>query len=226
MTRSIKTLCLPLLALACLAGACERDDAAPGSKSTDKSAPSSSARNADDAQPAEHKDFVTGKDGKALTILGDQPAVGDTAPAFTAVANDMSTYTFEPGGDKVYVLSSVPSLDTPTCSVETKRFNDEAAALGEDVSILTVSMDLPFAQKRWCGAEGVEAVKTLSDSRDRAFGRAYGVQIKENGLLARAVFVVGKDGKITYRQIVSDVTREPDYAPILAAAKKAAAGKE
>ncbi len=203
-----------LLGAGCLAcGGCEGDGEG-------KSAGGPSAGKA--AAPVERKDLVARK-GEPLTVLGAQPDVGDPAPSFTAVDNEMKTYTFKPAHGRVYVLSAVPSLDTPTCSTETKRFNDETAELGEGVSVLTVSMDLPFAQKRWCGAEGVENVTTLSDSRDRAFGNAYGLHIKENGLLARAVFVVGKDGKITYKQVVSEITQEPDYDPILAAAREAAA---
>ena len=133
----------------------------------------------------------------------------------------MSTYTFVPDGS-VWIISSVPSVDTPVCSAQTRRFNEEAARLGQGVKVLTVSMDLPFAQKRWCGAEGIANLQTVSDFRDREFGRNYGLRIQENGLLARSVFVVGKDGRITYAQLVPEITQEPDYAPILAAAREAA----
>lgn len=159
--------------------------------------------------------------GEQMTLLGPALEPGQPAPAFTAVANDMSTYTFTPASGKVTIIAAVPSLDTPVCSAETKKFNDEAAALGNDVQVLTISMDLPFAQKRWCGAEGVKNLTTLSDSRDRSFGKAYGVQIKQNGLLARSVFVIDKTGKLTYMQLVPEVTKEPDYAPVIAAAKAA-----
>jgi thiol peroxidase len=115
----------------------------------------------------------------------------------------------------------VPSLDTPVCDLQTRRFNQEAARLGPDVQILTISMDLPFAQKRWCGAAGIERVTTLSDHREASFGTAYGVLIKELRLLARAVFVVDKDGVVRYVQIVPELSREPDYEAALAAAKAA-----
>jgi thiol peroxidase len=235
MTRlAAKALLVPVLVAACWTCGCRRDKSAATADRSSTSPPratpdSGTARREAGSEAGSEADAVARTDlvmrqGKPLTVLGEQPEVGDAAPAFTAVANDMSTYSFEPGaGGRVYVLSAVPSLDTPTCSAETKRFNEEAATLGDRVSVLTVSMDLPFAQKRWCGAEGVTAVQTLSDSRDRAFGRAYGLRIRENGLLARAVFVVGKDGKIVYRQIVPEISKEPDYEPILAATRAAAA---
>jgi thiol peroxidase len=156
--------------------------------------------------------------GKPLTLTGNVVHVGEKAPAFSAVANDMSAYNFDPKPGQVYIISSVPSLDTPVCSLETRRFNEEATKLGANVTVLTISMDLPFAQKRWCGAEGVKNVQTISDYKDRSFGQAYGVYIKEIGLLARCIFVV-KDGKISYIQLVPEVTQEPDYAAVIAAAK-------
>jgi len=160
--------------------------------------------------------------GQPLTLQGRPLAVGTLAPAFTAIANDMSTYSFIPGG-KVWLLTTVPSLDTPVCSRETRHFNEQAAALAPAVGLLTVSMDLPFAQKRWCGAEGIHGVQTLSDYRTHSCGYAWGVLLKENGLLARAVFVIGKDGRVKYAELVPEITHEPDYAAALAAAKKAAA---
>lgn len=160
--------------------------------------------------------------GKPLTLQGHELKVGDVAPQFAAVANDLSDFKFDAKSGQVWVIASVPSLDTPVCSIETRRFNQEATQLGGSVKVLTISMDLPFAQKRWCGAEGVQNLQTISDYRDRAFGKEYGVYIKEVGLLARAVFVVGKDGKIAYKQIVPEVTSEPDYAAALNAAKQAA----
>jgi len=175
------------------------------------------------AGPHDRTGLVTMR-GKPLTLVGPAIKAGDAAPAFQAVANDMSAYAFDPMAGKVYIVAAVPSLDTAVCSAETKRFNEEAGKLGADVTVITVSRDLPFAQKRWCGAEGIKNVQTVSDFRDRDFGRKYGVDIKETGLLARAVFVVGKDGKVAYAQIVPDITQEPDYAPAINAAK-AAAGK-
>jgi thiol peroxidase len=120
---------------------------------------------------------------------------------------------------KVVILATVPSLDTPVCDMETRRFNSEATKLSDDVVILTVSMDLPFAQKRWCGTAGVDRVITLSDHRETALGRAYGLLIKELRLLARAVLVLDRDGIVRHRQLVKEVGDEPDYAAALAVAK-------
>lgn len=170
----------------------------------------------------ERKGIVTVK-GAPVTLVGEEVKVGDRAPDFTVVDNDLNEVRFSSFAGKVVILASVPSLDTPVCDMETRRFNQEAAALGEDVVILTISMDLPFAQKRWCGAAGVTAVKTLSDHREASFGLAYGVLIKELRLLARAIFVVGRDGVVRYVQIVPELSQEPDYEPVLAAARKAAA---
>ena len=118
------------------------------------------------------------------------------------------------------MLVCVPSLDTPVCDMEVRRFNKEAAALSERVRIAAVSRDLPFAQARWCGAAGATAVETLSDYRDGAFGKAFGIAIKELALLARAVFVIAPDGTLAYSQLVPEVTQEPDYAAVLDALKK------
>ena len=157
---------------------------------------------------------------KPVALLGSQLKVGDVAPDFTAVGNDLKPVTLSQFKGKVVVISAVPSLDTPVCDMETRRFNAEAAKLGPDVVILTVSMDLPFAQKRWCGAAGVDRVVTVSDHRDAAFGMSYGVLIKDLRLLARAVFVVDRQGGIRYIQLVKEVGTEPDYAPVLAAVKE------
>jgi thioredoxin-dependent peroxiredoxin len=157
--------------------------------------------------------------GNPVTLLGNELKVGDAAPDFTAVGNDLKPVRLSQFKGKVVVLSAVPSLDTPTCNLETRRFNAEAAKLGPDVVILIVSMDLPFAQKRWCGAAGVDRVITVSDHRDASFGTAYGVLIKDMRLLARAVFVVDRQGTIRYIQFVKDVGTEPDYASVLDAVK-------
>ena len=157
--------------------------------------------------------------GKPAALLGNELKVGDAAPDFTAVGNDLKPVRLSQFKGKVVVLAAVPSLDTPTCNLETRRFNAEAANLGPDVVILTVSMDLPFAQKRWCGAAGIDKVVTVSDHRDAAFGTAYGVLVKDLRLLARAVFVVDRQGTIRYIQLVKDVGTEPDYAPVLQAVK-------
>jgi len=157
--------------------------------------------------------------GNPLTLLGKALKVGDPAPDFTVINNDMSPVNLSAYRGKICVISSVPSLDTSVCDLETRRFNQEAENLGPDVVILTISMDLPFAQKRWCGAAGVARVVTLSDHRDASFGTAYGMLIKELRLLARCVFVVDRAGIIQYIQLVREVSREPDYEPILNAVK-------
>jgi len=157
--------------------------------------------------------------GGPLTLVGNEVRVGDRAPEFTALDGDLNSVSLSEFGGKTIVISVVPSLDTPVCDIQTRRFNQEAAALGEGVVILTISMDLPFAQARWCGAAGVERVKTLSDHRDAAFGMAYGVLIKELRLLARAVFVVDRDGAVRHAQIVGEITDEPDYDAALGAVR-------
>jgi thiol peroxidase len=167
----------------------------------------------------ERKGIVT-MQGNPLTLLGKELKTGDEAPDFTVVSNDLSPVGLSAYKGKTLVISSVPSLDTPVCDMETRRFNTEAEGLGPDVSILTISMDLPFAQKRWCGSAGVKNVTTLSDHREASFGIRYGVLIKELRLLARGVFVVGSDGIIRYIQIVKEVTDEPDYEAVIKAVKK------
>ncbi len=167
----------------------------------------------------EEKSVVTMK-GNPLNLMGKSLKVGDRAPDFTVLDNNLGPVKFSSYKGKVCVLSSVPSLDTPVCDMETRRFNQEATGLGSDVTILTVSMDLPFAQKRWCGAAGVDKVITLSDHRDASFGTSYGVLIKELRLLARAVFVIDRGGVIKYIEIVRELTQEPDYHAILDAVKR------
>ena len=158
--------------------------------------------------------------GNPLTLLGDEIKFGDKAPEFTATDNGLAPKALADFAGKVLIISAVPSLDTPVCDMETRRFNNEAASLGDDIKILTLSMDLPFAQARWCGAAGVEAVQTLSDYMSASFGEAYGVLIKELRLLSRAVFVVDKSGTVQYVQYVNEITEEPDYDAALKAAKK------
>jgi len=158
--------------------------------------------------------------GKPAALLGNELKVGDAAPDFTAVGNDLKPVALSQLKGKVVVAASVPSLDTPTCDLETRRFNAEAVKLGPDVVILTVSMDLPFAQKRWCGAAGVDRVVTVSDHRDASFGIGYGVLLKDVRLLARAVFVLDRQGIIRYMQLVKETGTEPDYAPVLQAVKE------
>jgi len=157
--------------------------------------------------------------GNPLTLLGNDVKAGDKAPAFETLDNSLTPVSLASYQGKVVILSSVPSLDTPVCDLETRRFNDEAAKLAEDVVVLTISMDLPFAQKRWCGAAGVTHVTTLSDHKDAAFGLAYGVLIKELRLLARAVFVVDRQGVVRYVERVKEITHEPDYDAALDAVR-------
>jgi len=157
--------------------------------------------------------------GNPVTLLGDEVKPGQKAPDFSAVANDLSTVTLKDTSG-VRLFLSVPSLDTGVCDAEVRRFNEEAAKLG-NVKVYTFSMDLPFAQKRWCGAAGVENVTTLSDHRDASFGQAYGVLIKELRLLARAVFVVDSSDTVTYVEYVPEVSQHPDYDKALEAAKAA-----
>ncbi|MGI6125912.1 MAG: thiol peroxidase [Planifilum sp.] len=159
--------------------------------------------------------------GNPVTLVGNEVKVGDTAPDFTVLANDLSPVTLADSKGSVRIISVVPSLDTGVCDQQTRRFNEEAASL-EGVRVLTISVDLPFAQKRWCGAAGVDRVQTLSDHRDLSFGTAYGVAIKELRLLARAVFVVDKDDKVVYAEYVPEVTQHPNYEAAIEAAKKAA----
>ena len=155
--------------------------------------------------------------GNPLTLVGKELKVGDIAPDFEVLDNDLAPVKFSSFRGKICVISSVPSLDTPVCDMETRRFNEEAGKLGADIRILTISMDLPFAQKRWCGAAGVDKVITLSDHRDASFGMAYGALIKELRLLARIVFVVDGEGVIRYIQVVKEQAEEPDYDAVLEA---------
>lgn len=157
--------------------------------------------------------------GNPLTLVGNELKTGESAPDFTALDNNLSPVSLSSFRGKICILSAVPSLDTPVCDQETRKFNEEADRLGPEVVILTISMDLPFAQKRWCAASGVDKVQTLSDHRDAAFGNAYGVLIKELRLLARAVFLVDQKGTLQYIQIVKEMTSEPDYEEILNALK-------
>ena len=151
--------------------------------------------------------------GSPMNLVGAVPAVGSTVPSFTVVAGDLSAVTQgDLKGNRVFI--TVPSIDTPVCDTEVRRFNKEAAALG-NVSINVISMDLPFAQARWCGAAGIDAVKLYSDYKDRAFGKAFGVMIEELGLLARAIFIVDEKDVVRYVQIVDEVTTEPNYDEVL-----------
>lgn len=155
--------------------------------------------------------------GAPLTLEGNQVKVGDAAPDFTVVGNDLNPIKFsEIKGKKILV--AVPSLDTPVCDMEVRKFNQEASKLN-DVTVCTISMDLPFAQARWCGNAGVENVITASDYKDREFSKNYGLYIKELGLVSRAVIVVDEAGKVTYTEYLSEITNEPNYEGALAAVK-------
>lgn len=158
--------------------------------------------------------------GNPVTLVGNDVQVGQDAPDCTLVANDLSEVKLSSFKGKKVILSVVPSLDTPVCDLQTKWFNQEAPNLGEDVVVLTISMDLPFAQKRWCAATGSDQVQTLSDHRDAAFGEAYGLIVKGVRLLARAIFVVDANGVIQYKQLVPEITTEPNYDEALEALKK------
>lgn len=161
-------------------------------------------------------------DGVDHTVVGEDVVVGQMAPAFSAVGQDWSEINaIQASQGKVRVLASVPSLETSVCDRETRRFNEEAVNLGEDVHIFAISMDLPFTQKRWCGAAGVDRVTTLSDHKYADFGPKYGVLIKEKRLLRRAVFVVDRQGKVVYADYMPALGEEPDYDEVLAAVEKA-----
>ena len=158
--------------------------------------------------------------GKPLTLLGDELKVGEPVPDCEVVGKDLQPVPLSSFLGKVCIISSLPSLDTSVCDIMTRRFSEEAVALGEDVVILAISMDLPFAQDRWCIATDVKNVFTFSDHRSAAFGQAFGLLIKDLRLLARAVFVIDREGIIRYIEIVNELTHEPDYEEVLKAAKE------
>ncbi|MGE6378674.1 thiol peroxidase [Peribacillus muralis] len=155
-----------------------------------------------------------------VTLLGQELKVGDKAPDFTVLANDLSPVTLSDSKGSVRIISVVPSVDTGVCDAQTRKFNEEAAKL-DNVKVLTISNDLPFAQKRWCAASGLENVQVLSDHRDLSFGEAYGVVMQELRLLARSVFVVNSSDEITFVEYVSEGTNHPNYEGAIEAAKAA-----
>lgn len=155
-----------------------------------------------------------------VTLVGKEIKAGVKAPEFTVLSNDLNEVKLEDYKGKIKLISVVPSLDTGVCSEQTRRFNEEADKL-ENVQVLTISMDLPFAQQRWCAANGIKNLDTLSDHRMANFGEQYGVLIKELRLLARAIFVVDSNDNVTYVEYVSEVTNHPDYDKALEAARKA-----
>ena len=162
--------------------------------------------------------------GNPLTVMGDVLSVGDTAPEFTVTANDMSQVSLSDSSGKVRLISVVPSLDTGICDAQTRRFSEETMSLPIDVEVYTISAEHPFNQKRWCGAVGIDRMQVLSDHMDMNFGESYGLAIKEWRLLQRAIFVVGKDDKITYTEYVPEIASHPDYDAALSAVLKATLG--
>ena len=158
--------------------------------------------------------------GNPLTLIGPELKAGDTAPDFSMVDNGLKAVSLNDTGRQVRIISVVPSLDTPVCDAQTKRFNEEAARL-PGVDIITVSMDLPFAQKRWCGAFGVDNVKMLSDHKDGSFGANYGTLIKELRIESRAIFVLDPQNRIRHAEYVKEVADFPNYEAALSAARAA-----
>ena len=169
----------------------------------------------------ERKGAVTFK-GNPITLIGPEIKVGQQAPDFLVLGGDLSTVTLQSFKGKTKLISVVPSLDTPVCDQQTRRFNEEAGKLPSDVAVLTISMDLPFAQKRFCSTAGIDKVKTLSDHREASFGQAYGTLIKELRLLTRSIFVIGPDNKVQYVEYVKEVTNHPNYDAALNFFKTAA----
>lgn len=184
----------------------------PGCRDTDQ-------KHEEKTMALEERTGVVTLQGKPLTLLGPNLQVGDAAPDFRVVDATFGEVRLSEFKGKTVLISAVPSLDTPVCSLQTKRFNDEAERLPDSVVVLTLSQDLPFAQARFCGAENIRKVKVLSDHVHREFGLRFGVLIKENALLARSVWVISRDRRITYRQIVPELTEQPDYDKALAAVK-------
>lgn len=157
--------------------------------------------------------------GKPLELAGKPLCIGDKAPSFTLLDNSLGAKTLEDFGSNVKLVVSLPSVDTPVCDIETRKFNTAAISLGNDVSIIVVSTDLPFAQKRFCATAGIDQAITLSDHKDCSFGNSYGVLIKDLRLLARTIFVVDKDNIVRYVQMVEEVGNEPDYDAAIEAVK-------
>ena len=156
--------------------------------------------------------------GNPITLKGNQIKVGDDAPDFTLVDNDLNSFKLsDTKGKRVFL--TVPSLDTPVCDMEIRKFNEEATKLGEHISVYAISMDLPFAQVRWCGNAGIDKVKTLSDYKQKSFGKKYGTLIEEFGFLTRAVFIVDENNKVTYVEYCKDVINEPNYEEALRAVR-------
>lgn len=158
----------------------------------------------------ERKGAVTFK-GNPLTLVGDELKAGNRMPTVELLNNEINPVSLDHFRGKLLIVLTLPSLDTPVCDTETRKFNDYATTLSPDVEVLAISMDLPFAQSRWCGAAGVKRVQTLSDYRNASLGTAFGVLIKELRLLARAVYVIDREGVVRYVQLVKEITDEPNY---------------
>lgn len=169
----------------------------------------------------ETKNLVKAND-KFVTLLGSQVALGKQAPNFKVVDKNFSPVELSDFKNQTVLISVVPSLDTGVCSIQTKRFNEEAAKLPENITILTISNDLPFAQKRFCKVESVDKIKVLSDSVWRKFGESYGLIIKDMGLLTRAIFIIDNQGVVKYKELVANISQHPDYTSALSAVKSIA----
>lgn len=169
---------------------------------------------------AQEREGVVTFKGNPVTLLGPDVTEGMPAPDFRVVDNALQPVTLADSAGKIRLITAVPSIDTQVCDTMTRTFNQRAAALGDKVAVYTISMDLPFAQKRWCGAAGIEGIQTLSDYQERSFGSNYGLLIKQLMLLARAVFVIDSQDMIAYRQLVPEVTAEPDYEEAIQAVQK------
>jgi len=167
----------------------------------------------------ERKGLVTFA-GNPLTLTGNEVKVGDKAPGFTVLDKDLSEVKFSDFAGKVKIISVTPSLDTPVCDLQARTFEEQAGALGDKVSVINISMDLPFAIARFCAGAGIKNIRTLSDHRDASFGNAYGVLIKELRLLSRSVFVIDRSDVIRYIELVPEITNEPDFDKVIAEAKK------
>lgn len=169
---------------------------------------------------AQERTGVATLKGNPLTLVGNEIKVGDKAPDFQLNKDLMNQVSLSDYAGKVKLISVVPSLDTGVCDAQTRRFNEEAANLGDNVAVLTVSVDLPMAQARWCGAAGIDKVVTLSDYKTRNFGEAYGVLIKEVQLLMRSIFVIDANDTVQYVEYLGEMTNHPNYESAIEAVKK------
>ena len=165
----------------------------------------------------QERNGVTRFNGNPVTLIGPEVTIGSKAPGFRVIDNDLQLVTLDDFKGKTKIICTVPSLDTPVCDAEIRRFNQEAVTFKSGIVVLTISMDLPFAQKRWCTGAGIERVKTLSDYQELSFAASYGVLVKELKLLSRSIFVIDTEDVVRYIQHVSEMTDEPDYSAALAA---------